>query len=169
MLFQRCSGWDDVVHLAPHLPLELGDVARVAGIPQRQRHLTGVSARIGIVLPQLLLRRRLVVVRQVAQEEERQHVVPEIVRIHRPPQLVGDAPEGVAQLALVGVGHFEIPGVGAGVGAVGVAGGNHSGLKGKLRRNSSKIVRKADRTASSILGLSNITQSPWLFKSRIRF
>jgi hypothetical protein len=38
------------MHLAPHLPLELGDVARVVGIPQRQRYLTGVSARIGIVL-----------------------------------------------------------------------------------------------------------------------
>jgi len=28
-------------------------------------------------------------------------------RIHRPAQLVGDAPEGVAQLFLVGVGHSD--------------------------------------------------------------
>lgn len=42
---------------------------------------------------------------EVAQEEEGQHVVAEIVRVHRPAQLVGDAPEGVAQLFLIGVGH----------------------------------------------------------------
>jgi len=29
----------------------------------------------------------------------------EIIRIHRAAQLVGDAPEGIAQLFLVGVGH----------------------------------------------------------------
>ena len=51
--------------------------------------------------------RRLVVVRAVAQEEKGQHVVAEVVRIHGPAQLVGDAPEGVAQLLLVGVGHAD--------------------------------------------------------------
>lgn len=37
-------------------------------------------------------------------------MVAEIVRIHRPTQLVRDAPEGVAQLSLIGVGHsdFEV-------------------------------------------------------------
>ena len=48
---------------------------------------------------------RLVVVGEVAQEEEGQHVVAEVVRIHGPPQLVGDAPEGVAELFLVLLGH----------------------------------------------------------------
>ena len=98
-------GLDDVMHLAPHLLLELRDVVHVVRIPKRQRHLAGVAAHIGVILAQFLLRRRLVIVREVAQEEEGQHVVAEIVRIHRPAQLVGDAPEGVAQLFLVGVAH----------------------------------------------------------------
>lgn len=42
----------------------------------------------------------------MAHEEIGQHVVAEVVRIHRPAQLVRDAPEGVAQLLLVGVGHY---------------------------------------------------------------
>jgi hypothetical protein len=96
---------DDVMHLAPHLPLELRDVVDVVRIPQCQRHLAGVAAHIRVILAQLLLRGRLVVVREIAEEEEGQHVVAEIIRIHRPAQLVGDAPEGVAQLLLVGVGH----------------------------------------------------------------
>ena len=101
MLVQRCARLDDVVHLAAHLLLELRDVVRVVRIPERQRHAAGVCGELGIVLPQFLLRRRLVVVREVAQEEEGQHVVAEIVRIHRPAQLVGDVPEGLAQLFLV--------------------------------------------------------------------
>jgi hypothetical protein len=50
-------------------------------------------------------RRSLVVGGEIAQEEEGQHVVAEVVHIHRPAQLVGDAPKGVAQLLLVGAGH----------------------------------------------------------------
>ena len=60
----------------------------------------------GIIFAEFLLRRRLVVVREVAQEEKGQHVVAEVVRVHRPAQLVGDAPEGFAQLFLVLVVHF---------------------------------------------------------------
>ena len=52
-----------------------------------------------------VVRCRLVVVREVTQEKERQHVVAEVIRIHRAAQLVGDAPERAAQLFLVGVGH----------------------------------------------------------------
>ena len=92
-----------------------GDVVHVVRIPQRQWHLADVAADIGVILPQFLLRRRLVVVREVAQEEEGQHVVAEVVRIHRPAQLVGDAPEGVAQLFLIFVGHDA--GVSSGAGA----------------------------------------------------
>ena len=57
--------------------------------------------------PQLLLRRHLIVVGEIAQEEVGQHVVAEVIRIHGPAQLVGDAPEGIAQLFLVGVGHNQ--------------------------------------------------------------
>ncbi len=48
---------------------------------------------------------RPVVVGEVAQEEEGKQGVVEIVRIHGPAQWVGDAPEGGAQLFLIGVGH----------------------------------------------------------------
>ena len=47
----------------------------------------------------------MVVVGKVAEEPEGQHVVAEVVRVHRPAQLVGDAPEGVAQLFLIRVSH----------------------------------------------------------------
>ena len=94
---------DDIMHLAAHLLFELGHVVGVVRIPDRQRH-PPVVARwqfVGVIRPQFLLRRRLVVVREVAQEQEGQHVIAEIVRVHRPAQLVGDAPEGFAQLFLV--------------------------------------------------------------------
>ena len=93
------------MHIAPHLLLEGRDVVHVVGVPERQRHLAGVAVHIGVIPPQLLPRRRLVVVGEIAQEEEGQHVIAEVVRVHRPAQLVGDAPKRVAQLFLVGVGH----------------------------------------------------------------
>lgn len=58
-----------------------------------------------IVFTRLFLGRRLVVVREVGQKEKGLHVVAEIVRVHRPAQLVGDVPEGLAQLFLVLVDH----------------------------------------------------------------
>jgi hypothetical protein len=84
------------MHLTAHLFLEFGDVIRIVGIPEGQRHATVVCISRGIVFTQRLLRRRLVIVRKVAQEEEGQHVVAEIVRVHRPAQLVGDVPKGFA-------------------------------------------------------------------------
>ena len=93
------------MHLAAHLLLELRDVFRIGGIPQGQRHAALVSIDLGIVLPQLLLGRDLVVVREISQEEEGQHVVAEVIRIHGTPQLVCDAPKSIAELFLVGVVH----------------------------------------------------------------
>ena len=61
---------DDVMHLASHLLLEIRNVGRVDRIPERQRHLAGVSSHIWVVAPQFLFRRRLVVVGEIAQEEE---------------------------------------------------------------------------------------------------
>ena len=59
-----------------------------------------------IIIPYFLPRCRLVVVGEVAQEEKGQHVVAKVVRIHRATQLVGDVPEGIAQLFLISVGHL---------------------------------------------------------------
>ena len=97
---------DDVMHLAPHLLFKLDDIVGVVRIPKGERHAAAIDFQLGIVRSQFALDRRLVVVRQVAQEQERQHVVAEIVGVHRATQLVGDVPEGFAQLGLVLVGHF---------------------------------------------------------------
>ena len=96
---------NDIMHFAAHLFLEFRDIVRVVRIPQRQRHTPVVRAESRIIFPKFLLRRYLIIVREIAQKEERQHVVTEIVRIHRPAQLIGDIPEGSAQLLLIGVGH----------------------------------------------------------------
>ena len=89
---------DDIMHLAAHLLLEIGHVIRIVGIPDGQRHTAVVALDLRIIPPQFFLRGRLVIVRQVAQEEERQHVIAEIVRVHRAAQVVGNAPKGLAQL-----------------------------------------------------------------------
>lgn len=60
---------------------------------------------VGVVAPELLLRGLLVVVREVAEEQEREHVVAEVIRVHRPAELVRDAPECLAKLPLVALGH----------------------------------------------------------------
>ena len=97
---------DDVMRLAAHLLFERRRHRRDCS---RTRPTAGTRLAdrlgIGVVPPQFLLRRRLVIVREVAQEQERQHVVAEIVRVHRAAQLVGDGPEGLAQLFLVLVVH----------------------------------------------------------------
>ena len=93
------------MHLAAHLLLEVRHVLLVRGIPQRQRHIPAVAVHLGIVLPQLLLDRGLVVVRQVTKEQERQHVVAEVVRVHRSAQLVRDGPESLAEFFLSVVDH----------------------------------------------------------------
>jgi len=74
---------DHVMHLAAHLLLELWHVRRVGLVPRGQRHARVIRRQRRIVRPQLLLRRRLVVVRQIAQEQECQHVIAEIIRVHR--------------------------------------------------------------------------------------
>ena len=84
---------DDVMHLAADLLLELRDVFRIGGIPQGQRHAAVVSIDLGIVLPG----RDLVVVREISQEEEGQHVVAEVIRIHGTAQLICDAPKSIAE------------------------------------------------------------------------
>ncbi len=104
---------DDVVCLAAHLLFERGDVAGVVVVPDRQRRSAAIAHRIrgGIVPPQLLLRGLLVIVRKIAQEQKREHVITEVVRVHRAAQLVGDVPEGFAELFLVVFGHgFSSPG-----------------------------------------------------------
>lgn len=117
-------GLDDVVRLATHLLFKLGDVFGVVRVPHGQRDAAVVTTGgdLGIVPPQFLLCGGLVVVREVAQEQERQHVVAEVVRIHRPAQLIGDVPERFAQLFLFLFGHSVV----ASAGSL----GNNAGLKG---------------------------------------
>src|SRR3546814_7075821 len=93
--------------LAPHLLLERGHVGGIVRIPNRKWRPAAVvdGVRIGVINTQFLLRGFLVVPRQVAQEQERQHVVAEVVRVHRAAQLVGNGPEGLAELFLVFVVH----------------------------------------------------------------
>ena len=92
--------------LAAHLLFELGGVTRILRIPHRQWwRATVAGPQLRVIRPQFLLRRRLVVVRQVTQEQKGQHVIAEIVRVHRPAQLIGNAPQGVAQLFLIVFGH----------------------------------------------------------------
>jgi hypothetical protein len=98
-------GLDDVVHLTAHLLLELDDVAWIVDIPQRQRRAGSARGQIGVVRPEFLLRRRLVVVGEIAKEEEGQHVIAEVVRIHRAAQLVGGGPEDLAEALLFGGSH----------------------------------------------------------------
>ena len=43
--------------------------------------------------------------REVSQEQEGQHAIAEVVRVHRTAKLVGDFPKSVAELFLVGVVH----------------------------------------------------------------
>jgi hypothetical protein len=46
-----------------------------------------------------------VLVNAYAKEQERQHVIAEIVRVHGTAKILSDFPEGVAMLFLVGFGH----------------------------------------------------------------
>ncbi len=98
---------DDVMHLAPHLLLEIAHVIGIVGIPDGQRHTVLVGGQLGIILPQLAGGGGLVIVGEITQKEEGQHVVAEVVGVHRPPQLVGDVPQGLAQALLVLSGHAK--------------------------------------------------------------
>src|SRR5690348_9371691 len=96
------------MRLAAHLLLERGYIVGVFRVPNRKRRPPAVAngVRVGIVLAELPLRGGLVVVREVAQEQEREHVVAEVVRVHRPAQLVGDVPQGFAELFLIAFSHW---------------------------------------------------------------
>jgi hypothetical protein len=98
-------GLDHVVRLAAHLFFELDYIAWVLSVPHGQRRAAITWGQSRIVLSQLLLRRSLVVVRKVAQEEEGEHIVAEVVRVHRAAQLIGDSPEDSAKSSLVVFGH----------------------------------------------------------------
>ena len=62
-------------------------------------------AKRGIIFAQLLLGLRFVIVRNLGQEAEGEHVITKIVRVHCPAQLVGNVPEILSQLFLVLVIH----------------------------------------------------------------
>jgi len=71
------------MHLASHLLFKVGDIVWIIRIPDRQRNATVIFADCRIIAAQFFLSRHLVIIRKIAQEQERQHVVAEIVRIHR--------------------------------------------------------------------------------------
>ena len=106
-------GADDVMRLETHLLLEVRHIIGVLLVPDRQGGPPAVAdgVRVGVVAPEFLLRGLLVVVREVAEEQEREHVVAEVVRVHRSTELVCDGPERFAKLFLVVLGH-ELAGMG---------------------------------------------------------
>ncbi|QEG33340.1 hypothetical protein Pr1d_06010 [Bythopirellula goksoeyrii] len=90
------------------------DIADALGRIKLPRFIAGASGelapvahRVGVgeVLAQFLARRLLIVVRELAQKQEREHVIAKVVRVHRPAEIVGDGPEDFAELFLVVVGH----------------------------------------------------------------
>ncbi len=96
---------DDVVRLAPHLRLEVGHIVGIVRVPHRQRRALIVIRQLRVIRPQLASCRRLEVIRQVAQKQERQHVIAEIVGVHGAAQLIRNAPEGLAEVAALVFGH----------------------------------------------------------------
>ncbi len=87
---------DDVMDLAAHLFLEIDDVARVVGIPEREGHAAVIGLNFGVILAEFLLCGGLVVVREVPQEKEGEHVIAEVIRVHGAAELIGDVPERLA-------------------------------------------------------------------------
>ena len=117
-------GADDVMRLEPHLFLEVRRVAGVPFVPDGQRRPPAIVDVVGVVAPEFLFRGLFVIVREVAQKQEREHVIAKIVGVHRSAEPVGDGPQRPAELFSVLVGHVES--------LVSVAGslGNGTGLKG---------------------------------------
>lgn len=109
------------MHLAAHHLLKLLGIFGVLRIPDGQGRTAIARRKLGPVGAELRLGGFLVIVRQIAQEKERQHVVAEVIGVHRPAQLVGDGPEGLAQLRLLLLGHAVV--------SCASAAGNSSGLK----------------------------------------
>ena len=114
---------DHIMHLAAHLFFKFVNVVGIAVVPHLQGECVAVCISvIRVIRPQFPLCRGFIIVRQVAQEQEREHVVAEVVRVHGAAQLVGNAPEGIAQLSLVVLWSCVFL-------ASSVSSGNSSGLK----------------------------------------
>jgi len=96
------------MRLAASLLFKFDSVVLVLRVPHRQRRAALARGQLRVIRPQFLVRGRLAVVRQIAQEQEGQHIIAEVVRVHRPAQLVSDAPEDVAQLLLILFCHFVL-------------------------------------------------------------
>ena len=92
------------MNFAPHLFFELLGILGVLAIPQGQgRGGRGRSG--GEVVTEFFFGRSFVVVGQVAQKEEGEHVVAKVVGVHRTPQVVGNSPKGVTEFFLIFGGH----------------------------------------------------------------
>ncbi len=96
---------DDVMRLEPHLMLECRNVTGIPVVPDRQGWAASAAARARVVAPKLFPRGLLVVVREVAEEQEREHVIAEVIRVHRSAELVRDGPERLAKLFMLVLRH----------------------------------------------------------------
>lgn len=96
-------GVDDIVQAAAQELFKLRHIVGVGLVPSLERGKP--RGRFRPVRPKFLPRRGLVGVRQVAQEEEGEHIVAEVIRVHGAAQLVRDGPKGRAQLFLRLFGH----------------------------------------------------------------
>lgn len=93
------------MHLEAHLFFKFSAITGIVVVPELQRRGAGLLPAIREVRAQLFFGGGFVVVGEVAQEEEGEHVVAEIVGVHGSAKLVGNAPEGSAHLFLVLFGH----------------------------------------------------------------
>lgn len=98
-------GVDDVMNLAAYLFLQFRHIGDVVSVPDGQRCAAVFAGHCEVVRPELLLHGGLVVVGEVAQEQERQHVVEGVFGVHCAVQVVVDAPEGFAELVELFLGH----------------------------------------------------------------
>ena len=143
------------MHLAAHLLFEVAHFARIVLVPRLQgRARPGTRQHIlweiRVVRSQFPLRSRLVVAREVAEEQEREHVIAEVVGIHRAAQLVGNVPERFAQLLLDLVVHCTGTSRGAGAGAGGEAGTIPGRANSNRATNSLRMRRKRSLLSSPI-------------------
>ena len=150
------------MRLDPHLLLEVRHVAGVPLVPHRQGGPPTVADGVGVVAPEFLAGGLLVIVREVAEKKEREHVVAKIVRVHRPAELIGDGPECFAKLFLVLISHGSAFGWGATGASSGTANPN-------LLTTSVRILLNRSLLSSTISTGSAIAYLPWLnrFKARL--
>lgn len=90
------AGLDDVVDFAAHLFFKGGNVFRVVVIPELEWGEGGCGRDFRVIRAKLAAGGGFVVIGEVAEEEEGEHVVAEVVGVHSAAQLVGDAPQGGA-------------------------------------------------------------------------